>query len=536
MRAATVYNFLLEANLTASIAILLMLLIRRFLRRPLGNRALLFAWLLIAIRLLCPLALPNPVMGELRPAYANDPAIRPIAGQVQIRLEDAGDSAYRWLRARSGDPATYVLARNVDRLMEAVYDGTAAQALVRLYLAGAAVTAGWLLFANLRFRRRLRKGRVEPISGALEAEYRALCRERGVKPVPVYLTDPLPGACLVGVVRPSIALPLTVAPQDAIRVLMHEVCHLRAHDTLWGLLRLLCCTVHWFNPLVWVGARANRTDCELACDDRVVKPLDPGQKLAYANVLVQAAAKRGTPGMGVLATGMTLPSKRLRMRVNAILHGPSVRRGLMIPFLLVACVLLAGAFATAETEAPPVVPTAYAAFPERAVTSEADAIAYAQQVWAQDGVAWNTEGIEWSLFGHENGLYYVDGNFPERGTSLSLQINEATGHINYLYNSDSRFDYAMDSSPILKNNPALEDALHDAALLFAAALNPSTQTPIREVKLIDATRTDGAVFVSFQLLTDSKKLYTLLEFEVQPECRVVYYDETAPFDDGSGVG
>ena len=536
MRAATVYNFLMEANLTASVAILLMLLIRRFLRRPLGNRALLFAWLLIAIRLLCPLALPNPAMGELRPAYANDPAIRPIAGQVQIRLEDAGDSAYRWLRARSGDPATYALARNVDRLMEAVHDGTVAQGLMQLYLAGAAVTAGWLLFANLRFRRGLRKGRVEPISGALEAEYRALCRERGVKPVPVYLTDPLPGACLVGVARPYIALPLTVPPQDAIRVLMHEVCHLRAHDPLWGLLRLLCCTVHWFNPLVWVGARASRTDCELACDDRVVKPLDPGQKLAYANVLVQAAAKRGTPGMGVLATGMTLPGKRLRMRVNAILHGSGVRRGLMIPFLLVAGILLAGAFATAETAVRPEVPALYAAFPERAVANEADAIAYAQQVWAQDGVAWNTDGIEWSLFGHENGIYYVDGNFAERGTSLSLQISEATGHINYLYNSDSHFDEATDSTPILDHNPGLEEELRDAALRFAAALNPADAAAYRDVRLIDATRTGDAAFASFQLLTDSKEQYTLLEFELQPECRVVYYDETVPFDDGSGVG
>ena len=65
MRAATVYNFLVEATLTASVAILLLLLIRRFLRRPLGNRALLFAWLLIAIRLLCPLALPNPVFDDV---------------------------------------------------------------------------------------------------------------------------------------------------------------------------------------------------------------------------------------------------------------------------------------------------------------------------------------------------------------------------------------------------------------------------------------------------------------------------------------
>lgn len=40
MRTAVVYNFLLEANLMASIAILLMLPIRRFLRGRLGSRAI----------------------------------------------------------------------------------------------------------------------------------------------------------------------------------------------------------------------------------------------------------------------------------------------------------------------------------------------------------------------------------------------------------------------------------------------------------------------------------------------------------------
>ena len=59
MRTAVVYNFLLEANLMASIAILLMLPIRRFLRGRLGSRAIYFAWLLVAVRLLCPLTPPT---------------------------------------------------------------------------------------------------------------------------------------------------------------------------------------------------------------------------------------------------------------------------------------------------------------------------------------------------------------------------------------------------------------------------------------------------------------------------------------------
>ena len=80
MRTALLYNFLIEANIMASIAILLMILLRRFFRRPLGNGALCFGWLLVAIRLLLPITLPNPLINGIRSPFAADTAIRPIAG------------------------------------------------------------------------------------------------------------------------------------------------------------------------------------------------------------------------------------------------------------------------------------------------------------------------------------------------------------------------------------------------------------------------------------------------------------------------
>ena len=77
MRTATVYNFLIEANIMASLAILLMIPIRKFLRPRLGSRALCFAWLLVAVRLLCPVALPIPGSARSNPPTTSIP--RPSA-------------------------------------------------------------------------------------------------------------------------------------------------------------------------------------------------------------------------------------------------------------------------------------------------------------------------------------------------------------------------------------------------------------------------------------------------------------------------
>ncbi len=350
MRTAMLYNFLIEANITASVAILLMLAVRWLFRKKLGNRAIWFAWLLVAVRLLCPLALPNPLINEIRPSYG-DEGMRPMADQVRIRLRDAASDLYWQANVAAGvedDPLTDTL-RAVNRGFE---NGRTAKTALYVYLAGFGATAVWFAVSNARFRRRLKAGRIEEISGKLKEQYEALCRERGVKPLPVWFTDPLPSACLVGVFRPYIALPLTAKPQDAIHVLAHEVCHYKGKDHLWGVARLACCAVHWFNPLVWLAADMASTDSELACDDRVVAGMTREDARAYAGVLVLAAAKRCAPGVSVLATGMTMTGRKLKTRVSAIVHRDDVKKGLAIAFTALACALLLCAFGTAEYYAP----------------------------------------------------------------------------------------------------------------------------------------------------------------------------------------
>ncbi len=346
MRSAMLFNFLIEANVMASIAIILMIPLRKFLRRQLGNSALCFGWLLAALRLLLPVSLVNPLIHEIRSPFAVDAAIRPIAGQIKVRVTDAvnGLSDMFW---RAENKEAYDTVR---RLTDRIYDASLSRTLVKVWLAGVLLAAVWFLLANIRFRLRLRAGRIEPISGDLRDKYLAICQARRVRPVPVYFTDPLPSACLVGVFRPIIALPLSASPQDAVHVLTHEICHLENRDHLWSAVRLLVCAVHWFNPLVWLAASMSRTDSELRCDDRVVRPMNDTERRAYAGVLVLAAAKRNAPGVGVLATGMTMTGRRLKTRVATVMRKQPPLRWMTVTFVILSSMCLIGAFATSETK------------------------------------------------------------------------------------------------------------------------------------------------------------------------------------------
>lgn len=345
MRSAIVFNVLIEATLLGSLLILLTLLVRKLFRKPLGNRAIYFAWLLVAMRLLLPVSLPNPLMNELQPAGSADVGVRPLARQVRAGLTSAAlNTAYDV----DGHAAGQAKQNALYRAGASLHRGELGNWALAVYLAGAVCVAGWMVGQNRKFQKKIRRDRVEPLSGKPWEDYLDLCKRRHVKPLPVWLIDPLPSACLIGAIHPFIALPLSMPVHQMLPALTHEICHHKARDEWWNVTRNGCCVLHWFNPLVWVAAACSRQDGELSCDDRVTAPLDSAQKLAYAQTLVAAAAPKTAPALGVLSTGMTMKGKRLKQRVRGILADRRIHTGAIVTFAVLATAALMMAFATSQ--------------------------------------------------------------------------------------------------------------------------------------------------------------------------------------------
>ena len=543
MRSAVIYNFLIEANIMASIAILLMILLRKLLRKPLGNSALCFGWLLTAIRLLCPLSLPNPFIHEIRPAYLSDTIIRPIAGQIKIRLIDAiTDLGVVFWRVGNQQAANEMqkVAVGVD------YNGYPA-ILAWIWMAGCILVLLWFVYKNIRFRSALRKNRIEEISGELKKTYLHLCEERKVKPVPVYFTDPVPGACLVGVFKPYIVLPVITSPQDVKNVLTHEICHLKNRDQVWGVLRLLCCAIHWFNPLVWLAASMSRTDCELRCDDRVTAPMDEAERKNYANVLVLAAARRNMPGIGVMATGMTMTGKRLKNRVMAILQNQRPVRIFAGMFMIIAFACMIGAFATSEISK-----SWLTSFPDNSEKTEwtldtemlkyyaidQEALdAYGTGVWLSPSlkeedirthftVQHNEAETEWRIADQDEGLMLV---YDSQGVLIDL-LNSRSGV------DDSAFiPVGTPGTPMDTLSELYPDDLHEIVLeyinRFLISFRPDLISERNYVQLIEQWKNGDTYFAVFALretkfieqgeTNDEDKYPAMIELEMYPEIRVV---------------
>ena len=104
---------------------------------------------------------------------------------------------------------------------------------------GAGLTGTALAVSNLAFAVRLHRGRKRM---HLPPEFGRL---------PVYLMEGLVSPCLFGLLRPAVYVnEMALEKAHFVHILVHEQTHFRHGDHLWAVLRGVCLTGYWFNPLV----------------------------------------------------------------------------------------------------------------------------------------------------------------------------------------------------------------------------------------------------------------------------------------------
>lgn len=188
--------------------------------------------------------------------------------------------------------------------------------LVFLWLAVGAVFFCWHIAAYARFSRRVRASLAPPTAEAL-ALFEGLGHSRRVR---LAQSGQVDAPMLLGVFRPVIVLPQggpSLHGQALSAALRHELTHARRWDICYKWLVVLAASLHWFNPLVhWMGRRI-ALDCELSCDEAVVRALEPEQRMAYGDLLLLLAAgpKRTAPWM---AAPLCQEGKRLKARLLGI--------------------------------------------------------------------------------------------------------------------------------------------------------------------------------------------------------------------------
>ncbi len=155
---------------------------------------------------------------------------------------------------------------------------------------------------------------------------------------------------VVGVIRPSILLPLSFASgltlEQIEMLLCHELAHIRRWDPFWNVVQRTIEALLFFHPVVWFISRRVRLERENCCDDLVLQ--SGGSALTYAASLLDAAQRSLSPStvaslasMVLEATGRTSQIRSRVLRLVGEKEEMRLRRPMLVLLPLVLVGLLA---------------------------------------------------------------------------------------------------------------------------------------------------------------------------------------------------
>lgn len=240
------------------------------------------------------------------------------------------------------------------------------------------------------------------------------------------------------------------------------------------------------------------------------------------------------PGLGVMATGMTMTGKRLQNRVLTVLTGRHTKRWLTIAFAVLASLCLVAAFCTGEwgksiresvefdnSEAIHLVPE------HQAREMPEDLQAWEKEIWTLAGYDYEemrpyrntSEGQIWEDAGTLTRALYEDDRlnryctFAEDGTLLLLQEMDAPWLNKELQAS---VKYVQDENAIQE----LSDRLID----FLESVNPGMSRTIDHMEVAKEGTLDGQTWIFIEGLPKDTQNGEWITFvvRVEPEWQIQY--------------
>lgn len=313
-----VARVVLDVSWRGSWAILILIALRWFVRDRLPARFLFLGWIVVAIRLLLPVSFGSP----LSPFHGDPFAVH---GEVIYPGEDWRSDL------QGGVPANLaavkpVLAARPFTMNTEWRDPLQGMALIWMTGAGTLLLAhAW---ARIRFNLKLRRSRAD-LESAASRRLATVIGEAAARGVEFVVTDAVSSPALYGIWFPRLVFPRALleqlSPEDIHHVVRHELAHYSRKDLISLALLRAAIVVHWFNPLVWIMAGLARDDCELACDEWVVRDLTPVEREAYGSTLLRTLKLTNFQAKTPVGLGVVTSKQKMKRRIQLIV-APTVAR------------------------------------------------------------------------------------------------------------------------------------------------------------------------------------------------------------------
>ncbi len=132
----------------------------------------------------------------------------------------------------------------------------------------------------------------------------------------VFICENLSFSFILDVFKPMVYVPKTVSEAEITYILAHEQAHIRRKDHIWKPLGYILLSFHWFNPVLWLAYILLCRDMELACDEKVVRELEPIERADYSQIILNCGVTRRQIAACPLAFGEVEVKTRIRKVLN----------------------------------------------------------------------------------------------------------------------------------------------------------------------------------------------------------------------------
>ena len=329
--------------LASSALIIAVFLIRKLFGEKLTPGVQYGLWLLVLLRLIVPV---NFFQSSYSLPGLMERVVTPAGDTEEERTYSGAETDIKYRPVDAPDANTEYISPHLEETADAP------SVFYMIWAIGMAAIGGIFLLVNLFFRIRIYSDRMEIEEEELEK--RELFSE-----IPVYTTKFVATPCLAGIKSPAVYLPSQVwknNTKEKSRALNAMICHENVHyrhgDQLWGMFRLVCLILHWYNPFVWAAALANRQDAELACDAGTVRKLGEENRYDYGRILLCMTTQAGHFGRlsdnlrhaGFCNTEMSDTKKHVERRIKRLAAAPKKSRPVMVCTLFLGFMALAYLF------------------------------------------------------------------------------------------------------------------------------------------------------------------------------------------------
>lgn len=331
-------SVILASSLRVSCILLLLLCAHHFFRLWVPAKFLHAGWIIVALSSILPLGISL--------SWA------PYDAAASYLASPLGERLWHRSEVREGLQQESLAVDGTSDIRASAATGASPDPATQSVLSSPYLGIGWtavtcvLLVARFAASRSSRKHLLctgQPAAPILADTVGSCLAEIGIdRKIPVLVSDAVASPSIIGLFRPVLIFPACFedkfSPSELRWMTLHELGHLQRRDLFSQALIHLACSLHWFNPLFWLCARLARVDCELACDQWVMRQSNRQEEGSYGNTLLkviktQLSAQLPTPiGLGIFNNKTDIKTRLIMIARNP--PPTRVRSGLGLTLLL----------------------------------------------------------------------------------------------------------------------------------------------------------------------------------------------------------